>query len=47
MEDEQYAAISGYLECGAYPDGFKKSQKFIIIKKKLQRLQAGKRKVVL
>ena len=30
MKDEQYDAISGYLECRAYPDGFKKSQKFVL-----------------
>ena len=30
MEDEQYDAIRDYLERGVYPDGFKKSQKFIL-----------------
>lgn len=30
MDDEQYAAICGYLERGVYPDGFSKSQKFVL-----------------
>ena len=30
MEDEQYNAISGYLERGVYPVGYKKSQKFVL-----------------
>ena len=30
MEDEQYAAISDYLERGAYPEGYTKSKKFIL-----------------
>ena len=45
MEDEQYNAISGYLERGVYPVGYKKSQKFV--KKMLQMLQAGKWKALL
>ena len=30
MENEQYAAISDYLERGAYPEGYTKSKKFIL-----------------
>ena len=30
MEDEQYAAISGYLEHGTHPGAFTKSHKFVL-----------------
>lgn len=30
MEDEQYTAITGYLQHGTYPAGFTKSQKFVL-----------------
>ena len=30
MENEQYAAITGYLEHGTYPAGYTKSQKFVL-----------------
>ena len=30
MEDDQYNAISGYLESGAYPNGYEKSKKFVL-----------------
>ena len=42
MEDEQYTAITGYLQHQTYPAGFTKSQKSVAIKNKLQKFQAGK-----
>ena len=47
MEDGWYAAISGYLEYGTHPAVFTKSQKFILLYEKLQKLQAVIREAVL
>ena len=47
MEDEQYIAISGYLQQGTYPAGFRHKITEICIKKKLQKFQAGKGRAVL
>ena len=42
MEDEQYAAISDYLERGAYPEGYTKSKKFNLRSSKSFKLIDGK-----
>ena len=47
MEDEQYTAITGYLQHGTYPASWIQKITEICIKKKLQKFQAGKGRTVL
>ena len=43
MEDEQYAAIIGYLDNQSYPAGYVKSQKFVLRRScKTYKMQQGK-----
>ena len=43
MEDEQYAALTNYLEKGVYPDSFSKGQKYSLQRSaKSYKLEIGK-----
>ena len=43
MEDEQYAAIVGYLDNQSYPAGYTKTQKFVLRRScKTYKMQQGK-----